>query len=367
MRQQIHKGADILAANPAGETPVFIALRAGHVETALYLLQLYHSVSPTTAVVDAARINRDGWTFLHAASYFGYDSVVAQCLDAKNSLSIDCRTARGETPLHLACSSSSNYDKGSSSPQIVSRLMAHGADISACTTTMKQTPLHLASQGGHALVVHSLIRELATLGRLDQMNSRNKDGETPLFVAVRHGHVSAAANLLQAGADPARRDANEKTPLHAAAEGGSMACLELLLRQQPSVTINALDIHDRTPLYWSARNGHLNLCKALCQAGADATLGKSPTVGASTFGHDEILQYLHQHQGATLGKLHANERSPVHMAAQQGQLSTVQYLVQQGEVSIHVRDEWGFTVSIYYFYFFACGCMAIIPKKCVVS
>lgn len=72
--------------------------------------------------------------------------------------------------------------------------------------------------------------------------------------------------------------------------------------------INALDLHERTPLYWAAHNGRLSLCQALCHTGADVSRGKSPMVGALTFGHADILRYLHQPVGTKLHPLSQQTR-----------------------------------------------------------
>jgi ankyrin repeat protein len=112
---------------------------------------------------------------------------------------------------------------------------------------------------GHAGVADLLLRRgaeldpftAAALGRADQLaamldrgeailGSRSPDGWTPLHLAAFFGHRDTAAMLLDRGADPAARSANEieNTPLHAALAGGHGPVAELLVER--GADINAL-------------------------------------------------------------------------------------------------------------------------------
>jgi ankyrin repeat protein len=76
-----------------------------------------------------------------------------------------------------------------------------------------QTPLHVASTVGHCVV----IRQLIEAG--DDVNSRDKDGSSPLHCEALAGHHNMVLLLLGMGAssDP---DKNGRTPLHRAAQKG---------------------------------------------------------------------------------------------------------------------------------------------------
>ncbi len=55
-------------------------------------------------------------------------------------------------------------------------------------------------------------------------------------------------------------------------------------------------IAGQTPLFYAAREGHLDMCKVLIDAGADAlmqdNLHKTPTHYAKKFQNNEVVEYL---------------------------------------------------------------------------
>ena len=81
-------------------------------------------------------------------------------------------------------------------------LVEHGANINTINKN-KNTPLHLAAINGHHQTVEQLIRAGSTL------NNQNQTGNTPLIEAVLHGHERAVSVLIQAGADIMKKN-NQK-------------------------------------------------------------------------------------------------------------------------------------------------------------
>jgi uncharacterized protein len=76
--------------------------------------------------------------------------------------------------------------------------------------------------------------DIATLRRLIgtnmALNGRDRQGQTALMQAVRHGESAAAARLLVAGADANAPDNEGVTPL-AAAEAAAQSSMVQLLRR----------------------------------------------------------------------------------------------------------------------------------------
>jgi len=71
------------------------------------------------------------------------------------------------------------------------------------------------------------------------LSSSNKHGDTALLVAAREGHVGLLEVLHQQHGVPLeQRNADGKTALHEAAQGGQLQCVQYLLRE--GATVDAL-------------------------------------------------------------------------------------------------------------------------------
>ncbi|KAH3762804.1 hypothetical protein Pelo_5346 [Pelomyxa schiedti] len=108
-----------------------------------------------------------------------------------------------------------------------------------------QTLLH------HACSSNAFLCLRAMLEYTNEIDSPDRDGKTPLFVAVENGSMEcvkllcerAAALKVQLSFEPL----SGMTPLHAAAVHGRVACIDLLVNDLGH-SLNTLDADSRTPL-----------------------------------------------------------------------------------------------------------------------
>ncbi|KAK4699909.1 uncharacterized protein P7C70_g6345, partial [Phenoliferia sp. Uapishka_3] len=161
-----------------------------------------------------------------------------------------------------------------------------------------QTSLHLAAWEASK---HRLI----TKGRLDtaellvgagaSLESRDKDGATPLHLAAYYGQLEILRLLLGAGAAVNARLLNGATPLHYAALFGHREILRLLLGAQAAVDAKDSE-NGETPLHYAAFGGQTETARRLLEFGADINAksdkGKTPLQIAVEEGKDDAVTVL---------------------------------------------------------------------------
>ncbi|KAI1074797.1 hypothetical protein F5B20DRAFT_426973 [Whalleya microplaca] len=126
------------------------------------------------------------------------------------------------------------------------------------------TPIHTASYFGLEDIVVSLLQQ-----NLDP-NARDSYGRTPLWVAAQNGHGMVVETLLRTvGVEPDSKDLTfGATPLFKAAEAGYYKIVELLLAQE-SVDPISKDKYGQTPLLVAAGAGHYEIVELFLAKGVD--------------------------------------------------------------------------------------------------
>jgi uncharacterized protein len=129
-----------------------------------------------------------------------------------------------------------------------------------------------------------------------KVNQRNAKGETPLMIAAIRGHLDAARQLIQRGADV---NMPGWTPLHYAAsrpDPDSAAMVRLLLEHH--AYIDAESPNRSTPLMLAAMYGHRDLVKLLLDEGADPSLRNEQGLTAVDFARradrDDLAEQIAQ-------------------------------------------------------------------------
>lgn len=133
------------------------------------------------------------------------------------------------------------------------------------------------------------------------------------------------------------------TPLHAAAGGGHLDVLELLLSSGADVSASAND--DSQPLHYAARNGHVQICEALLEAGSRVSTrnkgGLTPLHKATQNGHAQCAEILLD-AGAEIDAWGAHDiGTPLQIAAQKGDVKMVAILLAAGADPRVKRDSDG--------------------------
>ena len=147
------------------------------------------------------------------------------------------------------------------------------------------------------------------------MQVRTVNGFTPLIVASSKGNLTVVESLVRAGAEKEAKDLHGFTPLLLASSQGHLAVVGLLVRAGTEVKTK----DGCTPLMFASGKGHLPVVQALVRAGADvaaaAANGKTAEQMARQAGHTAV--------GAELGNTPTADMTPLHSAAQCGELAGV--------------------------------------------
>ncbi|CAN9384185.1 unnamed protein product [Alternaria alternata] len=133
-----------------------------------------------------------------------------------------------------------------------------------------------------------------------RLREYNEPWTTGLHLAAEYDLEDAIVALLQRGFDPGRRDVYGRTPLLVAAETGSKAVVEQLLRHGSSMeerTDKRFDyIAGCTALHLAAINGHVAVVRLLLDRGAAINSQSSdhdtPISDAVRSGQTEVVQVL---------------------------------------------------------------------------
>ncbi|XP_028992558.1 ankyrin repeat domain-containing protein 50 [Betta splendens] len=227
------------------------------------------------------------------------------------------------------------------SAKLVELLLSRGCDA-LMSDHQGQTPLTLASRQGHVSVLSALLRwaksrEGAQAARM--MEHVDSEGWTALRSAAWGGHNEAVRLLLDAGADVDGCDSDGRTALRAAAWGGHEEVVLTLLRYRAHV--DKADSKGRTPLIAAAYMGHHEVVEILLDhmAAVDLADGDGRTAlsvaalcvptAAGVKGYGEVAGLLLE-RGADPGHRDNDGMTPLLLAAYEGNDEVVELLLEAG-------------------------------------
>ena len=285
VRALIDGKADINATLKSGFTPFFFAVREGHIDVVRTLLAAGLDVNQTLqredgepgAPVPFRGPVAKGTTALTMAVDNGHFELAMALVNAGADPN-DQR--RGFTPLHMVTwvRRPDASDTGDPAPigsgrltslQLVRALVERGAKVNV--RLEKGTP-----------------RPPATQSRL------GVEGATPFLMATDRADLPLMRLLLELGADPSLSNADDSTPLMAAAglgtaapdeeAGGSepeaMEAVQLLLGL--GADVNAVDKNGDTAMHGAAYGNFPKIVKLLADRGAKSDIWKQPNAQGST-------------------------------------------------------------------------------------
>ncbi len=341
-------GADVNKANDKGRTPLHAAYLGGYTDLAAHLLELGAEVNPQ---------DMDGHTPLHLIAEQGNLEMAKVLLG--HGAAVGVTDYDGECPIHVAArrgdlgivklliengASVSEGDKNGCLPAhfaayhghqgVLEYLLANGTDIE-CRNKKRDTLLHMAAESGHVDIIEFLLANGL------EVDAPGAFGRTPLFVALGNNQLEAAKLLQNHGANPSAMTRRGRTPIFAAVQNPRDDLMKLLLPH--GVDINLKDKQGRAPLHYAAEYGSLATVQLLLREGAAGDVGpdkdgSTPLHLAAPRGDLQMVKLLLMH-GADPNARDADGRTPMHYAAESGRWGAAQLMVQKGaEVDIADKD-----------------------------
>eukprot|EP00741_Cyanophora_paradoxa_P017688 tig00021013_g17082.t1 len=169
-------------------------------------------------------------------------------------------------------------------------------------------------------------------GRPVDVDSKNEEGLTALYIACENGHEAAARLLLERGADSMRPCGERgRLPIHAGAAGGHEHIVRLLLGR--GIPVDVKSRRGATVFYIACQEGREAMARLLLERGADTSLvdekGWHPLHIASNNGHGAVVRLLLE-RGAPVNAKDKNNFTPLFCAAEMGHVDAVQLLLERG-------------------------------------
>ena len=130
------------------------------------------------------------------------------------------------------------------------------------------TILMLAARRGSMRNIDLLLQYGADVNQRDETSNNNR-GDTALLVALHTGREDVMLRLLQAGARLDVPNMWDWTPMHMAAQGNCIPCLELLKSKGLDLHAKATASRGETPAMLAAGKGRLEALQWFAQNGID--------------------------------------------------------------------------------------------------
>ena len=307
----------------------------------------------------------DSHSILHEAVLVGEESIIKYLLE-KYAYLIHKRDKNNETPAFMASA------KGCLS--LLKILLEHGQDLNERNRN-GETILMVACLNGHANIVEYLLSKAPGLASQED-NFKN----SPALRAASKGYTEIVKQLVDNGCDIFVANKHGQTALHSASSGGHSETIRFVLAQAPDL-IHTTDIGGRSAVFSAVSAGHVEIVRLLvayganilkldlvgssllfvaCQKGRIALVNQliesspelitkrtkynwAPVHAAACGGFVDVLGCLVT-RGADILAEDNDGYSVLHIAAQQGEINTIRYLIHAYPKLLHRKDNKGLNV-----------------------
>ncbi len=214
-------------------------------------------------------------------------------------------------------------------------IKTHGMEPVSVNKIGQTTALHNAARGGHNIMAKFYVN----MG--SDVNARDEQGRTPLYLAIESGHQGIVKQLLEMPAvDINIPNKDGVTPLHIATYKGEHGIVKRLLLM-PALKKLIEDKDKVTPLHLAATYGHSEIVKTFLANGMKNhpdKWGFTPLHRAAEKGHETIVQQLLHLSNVNVNSFTIDGITPLHWAAFHGREKIVDILLSTLGININARD-----------------------------
>ena len=214
--------------------------------------------------------------------------------------------------------------------EIVEIFLEQTADINALYSESQRALLSQAVIAGNKEIVQQVLAKKA------DTNVRGKDGRTPLYLAVLHGHIEIIHLLIDSGADIDTPETSSlgETPLIHAVRSDRLDIVELLLEKKADT--QKTNNSGMTPLFIAASLNYVEIAQLLVKQDQkidafDQAEHQSPLSRAAQKGHLDIVRILLESNASTAFK-NTKGQTPLALAAAAGRTTVVDVLLAKGAI-----------------------------------
>ncbi|XP_041484438.1 transient receptor potential cation channel subfamily A member 1-like isoform X2 [Lytechinus variegatus] len=303
----LEKGGELEAFDGQGNTALHWAAEKGQAAAIDFLI--LKGISPNP-------MNHQCMTPLHTACDLDVaDSVDALCKH-RPLVDIDCSGELGQTPLH--------YCAVRDSVNAARKLLEFTPALSRPDQNGVY-PIHAAATHASARVMELLFVESERPGsdRSSLLTVTDKEGNSALHSAVNSGDFAAVKLCLKYGARIDIQQADKSTPVHLASSQGALDMVQLMFNSQDEnrKSLRLKDVQNQTPLHKAAMFDHAEVVTYLINEGSDYNAKdrqcRTPLLLATARGAWRAVRTLLQ-RGADFTQTDCDKRNVLHLALLHG-------------------------------------------------